>query len=61
MNGAYWKERVKQKKMETMATRCSECKLWSYKPLLFTDYKFCPHCGARMEMKANVEKKNDHH
>lgn len=32
-----------------VAARCSSCELWSEQVNNFSHYKFCPHCGSRMD------------
>lgn len=51
-----WTERHVDEIEETtidawQSARCSVCGLYHTTPYLysFTDYKFCPHCGARMD------------
>lgn len=36
---------------EVQTAKCSVCGLYHTTPYLyyFTDYKFCPHCGAKMD------------
>lgn len=38
---------------EVQTAKCSVCGLYHTTPYLysFTDYKFCPHCGAKMDGK----------
>lgn len=36
---------------EVQTAKCSVCGLYHTTPYMysFTDYKFCPHCGAKMD------------